>query len=212
LDQQLKARPEWLRVQAQVVSHPRYRQPGRPRKDAPPDHAVWQIQTTLAVDDEALTRVVRRKASFLVATNVLDPTLLPDQQLIQTYKDQHSVERGFSFLKDPHFLASSVFVKKPERIMALSFIMVLCLLVYRLAEFRLRSRLAQTQQTIPDQVQKPTARPTMRWVFQCFEGIELLHVETATISLILVLGLQPVHRLILQLFGPLYEKIYSPSG
>jgi hypothetical protein len=64
--------------------------------------------------------------------------------------------------------------------------MVLCLPVYRLAEFRLRSRLAQTQQTIPDQVQKPTAHPTMRWVFQCFEGIELLHVETATISLILV--------------------------
>jgi hypothetical protein len=32
------------------------------------------------------------------------------------------------------FLASSVFVKKPERIMALSLIMVLCLLVYRLAE------------------------------------------------------------------------------
>ena len=46
--------------------------------------------------------------------------------------------------------------------MALSFIMVLCLLVYRLAEVRLRTRLAQTQQTIPDQVHKPTARPTMR--------------------------------------------------
>jgi len=66
-------------------------------------------------------------------------------------------------------LASPVFVKKPQRIMALSFIMVLCLLVYRLAEFRLRSRLAQTQQTIPDQVHQSTARPTMRWVFQCFE-------------------------------------------
>jgi len=46
--------------------------------------------------------------------------------------------------------------------MALSFIMVLCLLVYRLAEVRLRSRLVETQQTIPDQVHKPTARPTMR--------------------------------------------------
>ena len=39
-----------------------------------------------------------------------------------------------------------------KRIMALSFIMVLCLLIYRLAEVRLRSRLAQTQQTIPDQL------------------------------------------------------------
>jgi transposase len=40
------------------------------------------------------------------------------------------VERGFSFLKDPLFLASSVFVKKPERIVALSLVMALCLLVY----------------------------------------------------------------------------------
>ncbi len=34
--------------------------------------------------------------------------------------------------------------------MALSFIMVLCLLVYRLAECRLRARLAETEQAIPD--------------------------------------------------------------
>ena len=90
--------------------------------------------------------------------------------------------------------------------------MVLCLLVYRLAEYRLRARLAETEQTIPHQVHQPTARPTMRWVFQCFEGIELLHVQTATTSLTLVLRLEPVHRLILALLGPLYEKIYIPSG
>jgi len=90
--------------------------------------------------------------------------------------------------------------------------MVLCLLVYRLAEYRLRTRLAQTEQTIPDQVQKPTARPTMRWVFQCFEGIESLHVQTSTASLTIVLRLEEVHRLILALLGPLYEKIYNPSG
>jgi transposase len=153
-----------------------------------------------------------RKACWIVGTNVLEPAVLSDQNLIGAYKDQGGVERGFRFLKDPLFLASSVFVKKPERIMALSFIMVLCLLVYRLAEFRLRSRLAETQQTIPDQVQKPTARPTMRWVFQCFEGIELLHVQTTATSFVLVLRLQPVHRLILHLFGPLYEKLYFSSS
>ena len=90
--------------------------------------------------------------------------------------------------------------------------MVLCLLVYRLAEFRLRTRLAETEQTIPDQVHKPTARPTMRWVFQCFEGIELLHVQTATSSRRMVLRLESVHWLILALLGPLYEQIYTPSG
>ena len=91
---------------------------------------------------------------------------LTDQELIQTYKDQHRVERGFSFLKDPLFLASSVFVKKSSRIVALSLVMVLCLLVYRLAEYRLRAHLAATGQTVPNQLKQPTDRPTMRWMFQ----------------------------------------------
>ena len=117
-----------------------------------------------------------------------------------------SVERGFRFLKDPLFLASSVFVKKPERIVALGLIMVLCLLVYRLAEHRLRTRLAETEQTVPDQLNRPTARPTMRWIFQCFEGIELLHIHSPSQTQSLVLRLQPMHRLVLALLGPPYEK------
>jgi hypothetical protein len=49
--------------------------------------------------------------------------------------------------------------------------MTLCLLVYKLAELRVRQRLAARGQTVPDQVRKPTVRPTLRWFFQCFEGI-----------------------------------------
>ena len=47
---------------------------------------------TLAVDEAAVAQAVRRHASFLLATNVLDPAQLADQDLIQTYKDQHRVE------------------------------------------------------------------------------------------------------------------------
>src|SRR5712691_10860966 len=125
-------------------------------------------------------QAAQRKACFIVATNVLDSAVLSDQELVTTYKEQGSVERGFRFLKDPLFLASSVFLKKPERIVALGLIMVLCLLVYRLAEHRLRTRLAETQQTLPDQLNRPTARPTILWIFQFIEGIELLHVRSTS--------------------------------
>jgi transposase len=211
-ERELKGKPTWLEVTVEWIAHPQYEGRGRPRKDASPVTHQWQIVATVTVNQEQVDQEAARKACWIIGTNVLDATVLTDQDLVTTYKEQGGVERGFRFLKDPLFLASSVFVKKPEHIMALSFIMVLCLLIYRLAEFRLRARLAETQQTIPDQVHKPTARPTMRWVFQCFEGIELLHVQTATTSLVLVLRLQPVHRQILTLLGPLYEKIYHPSG
>jgi transposase len=65
-------------------------------------------------------------------------------------------------------------VKKPERIVALALVMVGCLLVYRLAEHRLREQLAATGQTVPSQVKQPTDRPTLRWMFRCFESVSLV--------------------------------------
>jgi transposase len=47
-------------------------------------------------------------------------------------------------------------------------------LVYALAERKLRLRLEQEDQSVPDQVGKETQTPTMRWIFQLFEGIDLL--------------------------------------
>src|SRR5207237_4731405 len=145
-----------------------YQQRSRQKKEARADQRVWYLVSTLAVDQQEVTALARKKASFIVATNILDEQRLPHEQVISTYKEQGGVERGFRFLKDPLFLASSMFVKKPERVIALSFIMVLCLLVYRLAECLLRRQLVATQQTVPNQVNKPTTRPTMRSLFQCF--------------------------------------------
>jgi hypothetical protein len=89
--------------------------------------------------------------------------------------------------------------------------MVLCLLVYRLAEYRLRDQLAATGQTIPSQVNKTTDRPTMRWVFQCFEGVDLLHIRHGP-ELALVLRLEPVHQQVLALLGPAHEEFYLSTN
>lgn len=90
--------------------------------------------------------------------------------------------------------------------MALAFIMTLCLLVYKRAELRVRQQLAATGQTMPDQVRNPTAHPTMRWLFQCFEGIDLHHTRhpDGTWSTA-VLRLSALHRLVLHLLGPASE-------
>jgi transposase len=205
--------PAWLVAQRAVVAVPKYGRVGRPRQQTPPVEQEWHVQAQLQRDPAALSREVRRKAAFLVATNVLEAATLPDQELIQTYKAPSAVERGFAFLKDPLFLASSIFVKKPRRIMALAFVMVLCLLIYRLAEVRVRQQLAAGDETVPDQLKRPTSRPTMRWLFQCFEGIDLHHLRspdgTWTTQ---VLRLSTLHCQVLHLLGPAYENCYSASG
>ena len=125
-ERELKEKPAWLDSHSNLLAHAQYAGKGRPGKDARPISHRWQVVATMSINQERIEQEAFRKACWIVGTNVLEPTVLPDQHLIATYKGQGSPERGFRFLKDPLFLASSVTVSKPERIMALSFIMVLC--------------------------------------------------------------------------------------
>jgi transposase len=204
--------PAYLQATACVIEEPHYEKVGRPCAEAKPIRMTWKVVPSVAILLDPLERAAEQQARFLIASNVLSADTLSDEALFAVYKEQGSVERGFRFLKDPLFLASSVFVKKPSRLIALSFIMVLCLLIYRLAEHRLRQRLQQSEQTIPNQVNKPTAKPTMRWVFQCFEGIELLHIRRGSTFQTRVLRLQPLHHTILRLLGPPYQSFYFLSS
>jgi len=172
--------PGWMRAEMILLSSPHHAKVGRPGIEAAPVSTTWKIVPTVQVDQQAVERAADQPARFLIATNELSTDKLSDEVLLAVYKGQGSVERGFRFLKNPLFLASSVFVKKPSRLVALSFIIVLSLLIFRLAEQRLRQRLQQSEQTIPNQINKPTDKPSMRLVFQCFEGIELLHIRISS--------------------------------
>jgi transposase len=206
--QAMKGKPSWLVATFTLRSEARHAHPGKPKKDASPQKIVWHLVPTVSIDQPEVEAQIKKDACFIIATNILDERELSHQQVITMYKEQGGVERGFRFLKDPLFFASSVFVKKPGRVVALSFIMVLSLLVYRLAEHLLRCRLAETEQTVPNQVNKPTKRPTMRWIFQCFEGIDLLHIRIGSSFQTQVLGLQALHLQVLRLLGPAYSRFY----
>lgn len=53
-------------------------------------------------------------------------------------------------------------------------VMGLSLLVYSLGQRAFRSALAISGQTVPNQLGKPTASPTLRWIFQCFMSVHLV--------------------------------------
>ena len=101
----------------------------------------------------------RKLGRFILATNDLD--LSPDE-LLAIYKDPETVERGFRFLKDPSFRVAEIFLKKPSRIQALAKVMLLCLFIYSMTEFRLRRRLHETGETVTSQTKKQTQNPTLK--------------------------------------------------
>jgi transposase len=142
---------------------------------------------------------------FLLATNELDEAMLSPQEVLNGYKGQAQAERGFRFLKDPQFLASSFYLKKPERIMALLMVMTVCLLVYAALESRIRTALKDHGATFPDQKGKPTQTPTARWVFHYFVGIHVLLIPGQWDDL--VVNLTEAHQSLLRLLGKPYELL-----
>jgi transposase len=184
----------------------RYSKRGRPGQGVQPHHVVFTITGALASRLAARQALVEQQSCFILATNELDETQLPPRALLANYKGQVEVERGFRFLKDPQFLASSLYLKKPERIMALLMIMTVCLLVYAALEYRIRTALKDHGATFPDQKGKPTQTPTARWVFHYFVGIHLLSVSR---QWPLVLNLTEEHCNLLKLLGKPYMQLYG---
>ena len=150
------------------------------------------------------------KACFVLGTNI-EAKQLSDLEVIQAYKAQAQAEGGFRFLKDPLFFVSSLFVKKPCRIQALLMVMTFALLVYSVTQRRLRQQLARQGETVPNQINQPTARPTLRWVFQLLEGIHRVRVTVQGKVHDLIEGLNEVQIKILRLFGEEVCRLYQIS-
>lgn len=134
----------------------------------------YQILATVSENKDVIDQEILSAGRFIIATNVLSDQELSNEQMLSEYKAQQSCERGFSFLKNPLFLADSIFLKSPERIEALAVIMGLCLLVYTLAQRELRAALKSLNYTVKNQLGKAINNPTMRWIFQCFQSVHLI--------------------------------------
>jgi transposase len=188
------------------VQESHHSKPGRPGKDAQPDRHSVRITGTPASLLLPFRQKLERKSCFIVASNQLDQDELSDAELLQIYREQQKVERGFRFLKDPQFMASTLFLKSVKRVMALTVIMTLCLLVYAALEYRIRKALREAKETFPNQLGQPVANPTTRWVFQFFTGI---HILTVNQTQVLVLNMNVQQWTLLRLLGKHYEQLYS---
>jgi len=138
---------------------------------------VYQVAGEIEPRESVIEAEKIKAGRFILATNILDKKEVSNEKLLAEYKAQQSNERGFRFLKDPLFFTASVFVKKPERVEVIAMIMGLCLLVYNLAQRKLRKQLETAQEGVRNQVKKITNKPTMRWIFQMFQAVHLVRIN-----------------------------------
>ncbi|WP_449418334.1 IS1634 family transposase [Phormidium nigroviride] len=150
---------------------------GKPKISSQTQTKVYEVTGEIETRTGVIEAEKISSGRFILATNILDAKIVSNEQILSEYKAQQSNERGFRFIKDPLFFTSSVFVKKPERVEAIGMIMGLCLLVYNLAQRKLRQQLEATNQGVKNQVKKLTNKPTMRWIFQMFQAVHLVTIN-----------------------------------
>jgi transposase len=209
-----------------LIPHIEYAKKGRPTPNSPIKAVTWQIEANIAADHDRIAKAKKHKACFILGTNIKEKKStdgeeekladgedegLSDAEVFAGYKGQSSVERGFKYLKEPVFFASSLFVKKPSRVEALLMVMTLALLVYSIAQRRLRKILEEQQETIPNQINQPTSHPTLRWVFQILEGIHRVVISTQNEVKVFIEGLTDLKIKILRFFGQKVCQIYHIS-
>jgi transposase len=187
--------------------------PGRPKIGEEKKKVVgYKVEASFAENRTAIERRLNRKGRFILATNDLNAQQYPDSQMLLEYKEQQKVERGFRFLKDPWFMVDSIFLKLPRRVEALMMIMTLCLMVYNIAQYRLREALKAENETLPNQLGKPIQNPTLRWIFQIMEGISLVqfyekHIEKPVKEVIM--NLNALRQKIIRFFGETACLLYG---
>ena len=172
-------------------------------------YSGYKVNGTASRDDGAIKLSERRKGRFVIASNDLSEEKVLITDMLKCYKAQSSTESGFSFIKGNNFQVSSIFLKSPSRISALMAIMTLCLMIYSVAQHKLREGLKENIETVPDQKNKETSNPTLSRVFKLFIGIHLLSILSPDIEQTMVINLNPVRIKVIKLFGKTAMEIYG---
>lgn len=153
---------------------------GRPPKNG--ERKVSKVRYILEGDvverSDEVEQIREAAGCFVLLTNT--PTEgemahLP-ADVLAVYKEQHGIERNFGFLKDPLFV-NAMFVKRPDRIEVLGFILLTSLLVWNLMEHVMRKHLKRTDTTIPGWDGKATQKPTSFMMTTKFKGVLVAELD-----------------------------------
>jgi transposase len=199
-------------VISQIVPIMKYAKRGRPQVGEEKIKVGYRVESSIQRNEEEIGRLLISKGRFILATNDLDKEAFSDEQMLNEYKEQQKVEGGFRFIKDPWFMLDSIFLKSPKRIEALMMVMTLCLMVYNVAQYKLRQALKKNNETLPNQLYKEIQNPTMRWIFQIMEGVNIIQFfQDRIIEPIkeIITNLNELRKKIIRLFGNTACRMYG---
>jgi len=150
--------PKYHKLKISIEEKKIYKK-GRPKNGK---KEVAKIRYVLDIDvlpDDKLIENLKEEAGCFVLISNVGPGEHSAAGILKIYKEQYGIEKNFGFLKDP-LIVNDLFLKKPERIEALGFILVISLLLWRLIERSMRRYIGQKKTTITGWNKRQTESPT----------------------------------------------------
>ena len=143
------------------------------------DRPTAPLELRSSVDHAQRQRAAELDGVYLLVAGGKAATLA-DAEMVAAWKGQDKVEHCFR-LVNQLFLVTPLFLKTPQRIAALVFLIMVGALVAGLIERQVRRALAASQQPITGLMpeRRDTLHPTVARLFQAFADYSLVHVKDA---------------------------------
>jgi len=150
---------------------------GRPRKGETPEYEERIILRIKLGDlNEAAVNEERERLScFILITNV-DGKKRNGLEILKEYKRQHTVENKFKFIKNP-VLIGPIYLQKKERLEALTYVVLIALLIYSILERRVRQALKKEDKPIILKGNVKSFEPTGNRIIELFEPVKILKIN-----------------------------------
>lgn len=198
-----------MRIVPHQVYEPRA-QRGRPPKDAPPQasHTVYALEITPGpVVAEAVAQRVRLEGMFVLITS---RTELAARSVLREYKTQEGVERAFKRINTPHWIGP-IYLHTPARVTALTFVILLALVVASLTEHLVRRALSLREEDLDIRWRRKGTKPTFEIIDELCLAINAWRTDYASGRTVYKFASpDPSVMHILALLGLTYEAVLIP--
>lgn len=163
---------DFFPLNGQIVSQEK-RKPGRPGKNTPTEE-VYYLKFQYTTDEDAVQHAKERLSCFVLITN-LDESYTASH-ILKEYKAQSNVETSFKFLKDPLFVGP-IYLKKPGRVEALAYVLLIALLMFGILERRVREAMKHETEPLIVPGNVKTFTPTGRRVLEILETVLVMTTD-----------------------------------
>lgn len=208
---------EFFQWQVHYVPVTRYTKRGRPKPD---DLTHQRLEERFSLFFERNPQTIeqaQRLCGWRVYATNAPITRLERAQAVAYYRDQWTLERGYSRFKRGALPALPIFLQSDERIIGLMFLLTVALRLFTLMEFVVRRQLEQDKTELAGlyagNPKRSTRRPSTESLLGAFAGITLCRLPTGDYYITPLTGLQTQILILMGIPPNLYQlpKPSSPS-